>query len=614
MESEVAVTTLHLILPFAEMNLADWMAHPQPPVWLQGLPRPECRAVLYRFIYALVSGVSFLHRENGGKITAHHDLKPKNILVIGQELKIADFGRSHLRSFEEGSSTEAISGLGTYEYQPPEYLKDNGSHAGAKHGRAFDVWSMGCIIIEIAILIVYGWESERVTKFRNQRRDNPKRERQELADWRMAYWHTPDDSFHNNWIIVKDWIHHLKLKDGSQKLTSVLNVAKQMMTQTPGSRLYAWEAEWDLYNIQQPDDDRDTRMEKGALCVQPPPPKRKILNGTQTPLHRAAQNGDLERLVQLFEAKWPLFVQDHEGLTALDVFKQSQEGYWYDSLCTRLAPKTSEKATNEEQGQKLIEAAKKGEVDVVKGLLAQGVDAMFVDEEGRSALYKAIECYQSRVLGCLLQAKGKELLRHKENRWGDTPLHRAAGLGDATIVAQLLAYSLDIEDQQNEGMTALYLAAQHGREEAVELLLAQGAQVFSQPNWKGTPLHAAVRHNETKVLKRLLKADDAGKCLNHKNVNNDTPLWDALLTNHSDHAQILLDEGASLHGSNKDGDTVLHIAVKQGLYDFLQNNIRLFRPYEIESRNRLDDTPLTLARKKGARFVEILTHRRDQAW
>ena len=393
-------------------------------------------------MYALVSGLSFLHREKDGTIIVHHDLKPSNVLVLGQELKIADFGRSHLRPLPQGSEIEATSGLGTYEYHPPEYWEDDGFRAKVKHGRAFDVWSMGCIIIETAILIVYGWESEKVTEFRNQRRDNPKKERPILADQ-----HDPDASFHNNPTVVEDWIHQLQIEDGSQKLKSTLNVAMQMMSQTRDSRLYTWEAELDLYNIQQPDDDRVTRLEKGAFCVQPPPPHRKILNGTQTPLHRAAQKGDMGRLVQLFEAKWSLFVQDQKGLTALDVFDQSQEPYFRNALRARLAPKTLKQATNEEQGWKLLQAAEGDQVGVVQDLLAQGVDAMFVNKEGRSALFKAVERCQSSVAGCLLRAKGKELLRLKDIEWCDTPLHKAALSGHATIIKQLLTYSADIEDQ-----------------------------------------------------------------------------------------------------------------------------------------------------------------------
>lgn len=383
---------------------------------------------------------------------------------------------------------------------------------------------MGCIIIEIATLIVYGWESGKITEFRNKRRKNLKKGRPKLA-----YRHNPDDSFHNNWTVVEDWIHQLQIDDGSQKLKPTLNVAVQMMSQTPDSHLYIWEAELDLYNLQHPDNDRATRLDEGARCVQPPPPPGKVLNGTQTrlqpkilngtgtPLHRAAQNGNLERLIQLFEFGWSLSVQDHKGQTALDVFEESKPSYLYAALREGLAPKTLEKVTDDNQGWKLLQAAISGQVELVQDLLAQGVDIMLVDNEGCSVLHKAVGYGQSRVAECLLQAEGKKLLRQKNFSWGDTPLHKTASMGSAAIMKQLLACSPDIEDQQKDGQTALYVAAQWGREEAVEVLLDHGAQTFTQRDHGDTPLHAAAISGHIKILKRLLKAPDGGKCLEHKN-------------------------------------------------------------------------------------------------
>ena len=337
--------SLHFITPLAQMDLAEWMVHPEPPPWLQGSEPSETRGFLYRSIYALVSGLSFLHRENKGTITAHHDLKPKNILVFGQDLKIADFGSSHLRPSAEGSETQR-SPLGTYEYHPPEYWNDDGSQARLNHGRAFDIWSMGCIIIELATLIVHGWESEKLSDFRNQRRQNPHKTRPKVAGR-----DDNDCSFHNNWVVVKKWILELQIHDGSQKMKSTLSVALQMMNHTRESRLYAWEAELDLYNIQHPDDRLITGLGKGSLCVQPPPPQTKVLDGTETPLHRAALNGDYDRINQLLNVGWPLKTRDHKDLTAWEVLKQTQDSDFCETLRPRLAPTTSEKPANEEQGQ-----------------------------------------------------------------------------------------------------------------------------------------------------------------------------------------------------------------------------------------------------------------------
>ncbi|KAL9627119.1 MAG: hypothetical protein Q9204_006798 [Flavoplaca sp. TL-2023a] len=356
-DSGSVMKSLHFITPLAQMDLAEWMLHPKPPPGLHGSEPSETRGFLYRSIYALVSGLSFLHRENKGTITAHHDLKPKNILVFGQDLKIADFGSSHLRSLAEGSETQR-GPLGTYEYHPPEYWNDDGSQARFNHGRAFDIWSMGCIIIEFATLIVHGWESKKLSDFRIQRRQNPHKTRPKVTGR-----NDDDCSFHNNWVAVKKWIVQLQIHDGSQKMKSTLGVALQMMNHIRESRLYAWEAEMDLFHIQHPDDHLITALGKGSLCVQSPPPQTKILDDTETPLHRAALKGDYERINELLNAGWPLNIRDHKGLTAWEVLKQNQDSDFCETLRPRLAPTTSKEPANEEHGQ---------EIDQEQAVKAQG--------------------------------------------------------------------------------------------------------------------------------------------------------------------------------------------------------------------------------------------------
>jgi serine/threonine protein kinase len=239
-ESGHYVKTLHLLFPLAEMDLADWMRKPQIPFNMVRLSKQERQAYLYRSIYALVSGISYLHREVDGIFTAHHDLKPRNILVVDDRLKIADFGHSHLRPVIEGSTTEGASGLGTYEYQPPEYWNPDGSRAQFRHGRAFDVWAMGCIIVELATLIVHEWQSGMVTKFGNERTKNPNKDRISPGSVQDG----SDVSFHNNLIVVKDWVGRLKDCGGSHRLNEVLDIAAGMLAPKPKNRHICGKFKW----------------------------------------------------------------------------------------------------------------------------------------------------------------------------------------------------------------------------------------------------------------------------------------------------------------------------------------------------------------------------------
>ena len=242
--SDRPTRTMHLLFPWAEMDLHAWMTGSRIPSPLQRLSRPERQEHIYRSIYTLVSGLSYLHEENGGLITSHHDLKPNNILVFGQVFKIADLGRSHLLNAEEGSKTGGV--LGTYEYQPPEYYQEDGNKAKIRHGRAFDIWAMGCIFMELAILIVYDWEFEKVSQFRRERAENTALDRPQLAKFREQ-----DNSFHNNWSVVEKWFTKLaQHAKGREELGHILAAVKHMLVRKPGSRLYSWEAETDLQSLQ----------------------------------------------------------------------------------------------------------------------------------------------------------------------------------------------------------------------------------------------------------------------------------------------------------------------------------------------------------------------------
>lgn len=469
-ESEADVRSLHLLFPLADEDLADWMARPEAPRWLREAGKEERRTYLYRGIYSLVSALSFIHRKKGGTTTAHHDLKPKNILVIQNQLKIADLGHSHLRSVDMGSETEPNRRLGTYEYHPPEYWQDDGSRAVMRHGRAFDVWSMGCIIVELATLIVFGWEAQKVREFRSRRRENKIKGRPSLAQSRGR----PDDSFHNNLAVVEQWIDLLLAQDGSRALSSTLEVARNMMNSRPTERLYSWEAELDLYNIQYPDDDRLMRLEKGALCVQPP--AAKGISNVQTPLHRAAWKGDLERILQLIEAGWPLMAEDSQGLTILEIASRSGNSKFYSDLLQSAKyqvpnPIQDKLATSAILKDNILsQTIRNHDLDTIKTwLLVNDINELTKKRfaHGNTMLHYAAQFEASDIAKYLLQqSSDAQLLLSARNSQGRIPLHLACLHGSREIIELFGVYDQNIRGslrtQDDNGDTPRALAAKQG--------------------------------------------------------------------------------------------------------------------------------------------------------
>ncbi|KAL6714754.1 hypothetical protein ACLMJK_008179 [Lecanora helva] len=295
-ESGLPVKTLHLLFPWAEQDLKEWMNDRSTPSNVRSLSHEEGQDFLYRCIYGLVSGVCYLHSEIEGSIATHHDLKPGNILWVDGELKIADFGHSHLRSVIEGSRTEGAAEVGTYEYQPPEFWNDDGSRSQTKPGRDLDIWAMACIIVELLVLVIYGWQNGELARFARERHDNRNSRRKKTE----RYLANDDYSFHNSFEIVKAWssaLHKDQSFDRPQRLSKVLKVVKAMQNLDPKDRQYMWESQMDLYKILKPYDIRIPVI-RNDLCV--PPRKASAARvGTlkaaelfDTPLHRAVRNTD----------------------------------------------------------------------------------------------------------------------------------------------------------------------------------------------------------------------------------------------------------------------------------------------------------------------------------
>eukprot|EP01147_Barroeca_monosierra_P008693 gene8693-1082_t len=92
-----------------------------------------------KYMYQLIKSLDYMHR-NG---IFHRDVKPENVLIKDEELKLADLG-SCRGIYSKPPFTEYIS---TRWYRAPECLLTNGFY-----GHKMDMWSVGCVMFEIISL------------------------------------------------------------------------------------------------------------------------------------------------------------------------------------------------------------------------------------------------------------------------------------------------------------------------------------------------------------------------------------------------------------------------------------------------------------------------------
>lgn len=126
---------LTLVFEYCECDLYRYMTHYINEYHTQTIP--EDQTIL--FSYQLLSALSYIHSNS----IIHRDVKPHNLLIRNNELKLADFGlarSTYIPVNQDSVSTEVV----TQWYRPPELLLDIHDYS-----YPVDVWSAGCVIFEM---------------------------------------------------------------------------------------------------------------------------------------------------------------------------------------------------------------------------------------------------------------------------------------------------------------------------------------------------------------------------------------------------------------------------------------------------------------------------------
>ncbi|KAL8539274.1 hypothetical protein ACS0TY_001052 [Phlomoides rotata] len=159
----------------------------------------------------------------------------------------------------------------------------------------------------------------------------------------------------------------------------------------------------------------------------------------RTALYRAAANGDRPMSEMLLEAGADPTIGDVDHCrSAIEVARDKDHINVVKLL---------------ERGEAVLQAARRGELEVLESLLEKGANMEFCD------------------------------------RYGLTPLHIAAIKGNKDVVMMLVEFGARVESQDHEGHTPLHLAVEGGRIETVEVLICRGANVNAKTKKGVTPLY-----------------------------------------------------------------------------------------------------------------------------
>lgn len=87
---------------------------------------------IWAFTMQILQGLQYLHKQN----VIHRDIKPNNILLKDNQVKLGDLGVSKIL----GDLTLAKSRVGTPLYLAPELIKSK------PYDNKVDIWAAGCVI------------------------------------------------------------------------------------------------------------------------------------------------------------------------------------------------------------------------------------------------------------------------------------------------------------------------------------------------------------------------------------------------------------------------------------------------------------------------------------
>ncbi|ETP30405.1 hypothetical protein F442_20603 [Phytophthora nicotianae P10297] len=200
--------------------------------------------------------------------------------------------------------------------------------------------------------------------------------------------------------------------------------------------------------------------------------------------------------------------------------------------------------------------------DIVTLLLEAGANHLEVPDPGHMNTLTVLQ---------MAYMRGNFPVAHELEEWGAdvalTPLHEAAAKNNTSAIKKLLKTGADpncVGEYGYTGMhrrTPLHWAAITGAVEAVNMLLEAGSDPDFQDVFGRSPLHWAARVNKPQVVRLLLSK---GADVNLRDYRDHTPLLCAASSKNVsvDLFECLVEHGADIDDRLSNGDTALHIAMK----------------------------------------------------
>ncbi|CAL8467651.1 g7189 [Coccomyxa elongata] len=340
-----------------------------------------------------------------------------------------------------------------------------------------------------------------------------------------------------------------------------------------------------------------------------------------TPLHRAAQKGDLAEVESLLQKGADPGVKDGEGRTPLHHAVMRSHLAVVEALLDLGGPVLL--LSKDILGCTPVHlAAVQNQVTLILKL----VEALLKDEGGKTPLHEIARrrCMQD-FMGFLhlgwdtatsedvedgnlaqLSPAWEEAAKHLDlNRpglaavrkiMGWSPLHLAAMDGQVALIEKLVQeFGCSITARSANSWTPLHYAAAHNQVEAIKLLVRLGCEATVQDNVASTPLHVAAGEGHLEAIAALVSL---GSPPDVKDRDGCTPLYCAAAWNRAEAVRRLDALGCPSWARSEEGRTAVHVAAEQGWTDLIELLVRHFKN-KVDVRDTYQFTPLHSAANGG---------------
>lgn len=185
-------------------------------------------------------------------------------------------------------------------------------------------------------------------------------------------------------------------------------------------------------------------------------------------------------------------------------------------------------------------------------------------------------------------------IEQREEKFGFTPLHKAASKGQTDICKLLIEKGADIHAIDNSHRTPLHLASSNGHIGVTKLLIGKGADIYKRDRDGGTNLHIAALGGHPKMIKLFI---DRGIDLNAQDNNGYTPIIWAIYGKKINSMDELIKHGANLKPPIRIGRSVLHMAAANGNVKVIEYLLK--KGINVNVKSHYGNTPLFWALRAG---------------